>query len=154
MEWREIAPNFEPDGALRDIYVFGTDFGDWQRVLNALRTWEPPLSLSIGGEPASVPERVEDIFAEASERGALLSVNVSGALLNCHFFGCEEIEFDLDPREVAGPAQLEGLSGFMALLARATGKPAALTMENMREAVIFRFLPEDQRLEWVARAQS
>jgi hypothetical protein len=83
-----------------------------------------------------------------------LSVNVSGALLNCHFFGCEVIEFDLDPREVTGPAQLEGLSGFMALLTRATGKPAVMTMENIREAVILRFLPEDQRLERVAKAQS
>jgi len=69
-------------------------------------------------------------------------------LLSCHVFGSEEIEFDLDPGEVAGPAQLEGLVGAGDEQAR------PVDMENMPEANIFHCLPVDQRLEWVPRTQS
>src|SRR6478735_1221008 len=100
MDWQQIAPDFEPDGSLRDIYVFGTDLSDWQRVLDVLRTWEPAPNLTIGGQPANMPDNAEDIFAEARQQGALLSLKVSDAHVNCHFFGHDEIEFDLDPREV------------------------------------------------------
>jgi hypothetical protein len=153
MDWQRIAPDFEWDGTWRDIYVFGTDLLDWQRVLDALRTWDPAPTLAIGGQPAPVPDKVENIFAEARQQGALLSVKVSSALVKCHFFDHDEIEFDLDPREVAGPTQLEGFERFMGLLGRATGKPVVMTMENIREAVILRYTPEVQRLEWVASAE-
>jgi hypothetical protein len=152
MDWQQIAPDFEPDGGLRDIYVFGTDLLDWQRIWDALRTWEPLPNLVIGTQPAIMPDKVQDIFAE-SEQGAMLSVNVSGALVNCYFYGHDEIQFDADPREVTGPAQLEGLGRFMSLLGRATGKPVVMTMENMREAVILRYEPDAQRLEWVGPAE-
>ena len=150
MDWQKVAPDFEPDGALRDIYVFDTDASEWQRVWDALRTWEPSPRLLIGGQPAAMREKVADVFAEARQEGALLSVEVAGAVVNCHFFGHDEIEFDVDPREVAGPAQLEGLERFMSLLGAATGKPVVLTMENMREAVILRYWVDARRLEWVA----
>jgi hypothetical protein len=152
MDWRQAAPHFEPDGALRDIYVFGTDLLDWQRVWDALRTWDPLPDLTIAAQPATMPDKVQDIFNVVQERGARLSVNVSGAVLNCFFFGDDEIEFDLDPNEVAGPAQLEGLARFMSLLGRATGKPVVMTMENVREAVFLRYEPDAQRVEWVGPA--
>jgi hypothetical protein len=153
MDWQQIAPDFEPDGALRDIYVFGTGLLDWQRVLDALRAWEPSPSFAIGGQPAMMPDKVEDIFAEARQQGALLSVKVSGVLVNCHFFHPDDIEFDLDPRKVTGPAQLEGLEQLMSLLGRTTGKPVVMTMENMPEAVILRYAPDAQRLEWGASVE-
>jgi len=153
MDWQQIAPDFEPDGSLRDIYVFGTGLSDWQRVLDALRTWEPMPNFTIGGQPANMPDKAEGIFTEARQHGALLSFKVSGAHVNCHFFGHDEIEFDLDPREVTGPAQLEGFERFMGLLGRTTGKSVVMTMENMRESVILRYAPDAQQLEWVASSE-
>ncbi len=152
MDWHQVASDFAPDGALRDIYVFGTDLSDWQRVLDALRTWQPLPNLVIGGQPAIMPDKVDDIFGEARQQGAMLAVEVSGARVNCHFFGEDEIEFDLDPREVVGTIQLEGFEQFMALLGRATGKSVVMTMENTRDAVILRYAPDVQRLERVGSA--
>jgi len=149
MEWQQVAPGFEPDGALRDIYVFGTDLSDWQRVWEVLRTWDPLPDLTIAGQTANMPEKVQDIFNVVQERGARLSVNVSGAILNCFFFGDDEIEFDLVPDEVSGPTEFEGLARFMSMLGRATGKSVVMTTENAREAVILRYEPDAQRLEWV-----
>ncbi len=62
--------------------------------------------------------------------------------INCHFFGDNEIEFDLDPREVTGPAQIDAVSGFMKLLAQTTGKMAILTYENAKEEIILSVTPE------------
>jgi hypothetical protein len=149
MDWDRAASDFEPDGSLRDIYVFGTDLSDWQRVLDALRTWRPGPNLRIDGEPAAIPDKAEEIFARARKLGASLSVEVADALVNCHFFREDEIEFDLDPRDVAGPEQLEALGRFMRILGEATGKPVVMTMENRREAVILRYARRGQQAEWV-----
>src|SRR4051812_42541950 len=116
MDWQQIAPDFEPDGGLRDIYVFGTDLLDWQHIWDALRTWEPLPSLVIGGQSAIMPDKVQEVLAASREQGAMLSVNVSGALANCYFWGHDEIQFDVDPREIIGPAQIEGLDRFMSLM--------------------------------------
>jgi hypothetical protein len=53
---------------------------------------------------------------------------------SCHFFDPSEIEFDLDPREVHGQAEIDGLLGVMQVLAAATGKLALMTPENMHDA--------------------
>jgi hypothetical protein len=150
MDWQRIAGDFEPDGSLRDIYVFDTALSDWQRVLDALRTWEPSPNLTTGGRPAALPDDVADIFAQSRQQRTCLAVIVSGVLINCYFFHQHEIEFDLDPREVAGPEQLAGLRLFMSLLGQAARKPVVMTIENMREAVILRHVPHAHELEWVA----
>lgn len=149
MDWKRVAGDFEPDGSLRDIYVRETGRDDWQKVLDALREQWPSLSFTLDGEPAVLPRRVESIFDAQREKAAALCLIVGGAKLICHFFVEDEIEFDLDPREIAGPAQREALVGFMALLGRATGKPVVLTLENAPEAVIFRYGVESDEVVWV-----
>lgn len=153
MDWEQVAPDFEPDGALRNIYVFGTDLSDWQSVWEALRTWEPLPIIRVGGQLAISPDKVQDIFAETGDR-AVMSVDVCGAIVNCHFFVHDEIEFDLDPGEVTGPIQLDGFDRFMTLLGRATGKAVVMTMENSPESVILRYEPGAQRLEWVGPVET
>ena len=70
------------------------------------------------------------------------------ATLNCHFFTEDEVEFDLDPREMK-PELLGTLVDFFRLLGEATTKPVLLTMENMPEAVIMRFEPTTGKVEYV-----
>jgi hypothetical protein len=99
VNWDRIAADFEPDGSLRDIYIHSTSLEDWQHVLDALRGWMPPPTFTLDGEPAELPEQVEQIFRHSPHQNPLLSLVAGGATLNCHFFGAEEIEFDLDPAE-------------------------------------------------------
>jgi hypothetical protein len=66
------------------------------------------------------------------------------------FFTVEEIEFDIDPREVKGQQELNALFGFMRCLAQATDKEVVLTAENMREIVIFRASPGNAAIEYHA----
>ena len=118
-------------------------------MLDTLHETRPSLTYRLDGEPAAPPQRVEAIFEAGRTQGVLLCFLVGEATMNCHFFVEDEIEFDLDPREIGGPAQAEALTGFMALLGRATAKTVVLTMENAREAVIFRYSVESDEVVWV-----
>jgi hypothetical protein len=74
----------------------------------------------------------------------------------CHFFAPDEIEFDIQPREVNGPERLSAVAAFLRELASATRMPALLTMENMQTAVILRAHPAtgSHRAENLARADA
>jgi hypothetical protein len=136
MDWNQVAADFERDGATRDIYVLDATTDDWNRVVEALRKRRPPPAFFVDGEPAALPARVEDIMAIRPDASPFMRIDLEGLSLNCHFFDDEEIEFDLDPTDIDGPERLTALVGFMTVLADATGKPALLTHENLREAVI------------------
>jgi len=142
MNWAEAASEFEWDGSWRDIYIVGATIDDWQRVLDALSTLSPSPTFHANGEPAAMPERVADVFDQRETSSFLLTLDVGNVGLKCHFFDDEEIEFDLDPREIKGPTELRAVSDFMMLLANRTGKTAILTHENIKSAVILAVAPE------------
>jgi hypothetical protein len=81
MDWNCIAPDYEPDGSLRDIYVLGTGLTDWQHVLDALRKWMPAPVFTYDGEPTWLPERVEEIFLRSQEQQPFLTFVVGGRAL-------------------------------------------------------------------------
>ena len=142
MTWTEIASEFECDGAWRDIYVLDTTLGDWQRILDALIDHDPnALAFSLEKEEvASIPS-AKVIFELSPKMTILLQATLGNVHLNCHFFSKEQVEFDLDPSELLGEEDLQGVVGFMRILANATGKPAILTHENDQDAVILTIQP-------------
>lgn len=151
MEWRQIAPDFAFDGSWRDIYVLATTLSDWQVVLDRLRQFEPAPIYRVDGEARAIPDRAEEAFVSRTSAGVLLSFSIGKAVLNCHFFVVDEIEFDLDPREIGDSEQFEALVGFMRLLGKLTAKVVLLTPENVRERPILRYSPDVQEIVWVPR---
>ena len=140
MEWSELQSEFEWDGSLRDIYILNTTLADWRSAIRALSESGLPLSFKTQGAMSSLPADVADVFDSSD---GLLSVDLDGMLLNSHFFGTDEIEFDLDPREVTTGDRATALAGFLAILGTATGKPVILTRENAREAIILQWNPPE-----------
>jgi hypothetical protein len=57
------------------------------------------------------------------------------------FFTVDEIEFDIDPREVKDERDLEELFDFLRRLCRISNKQTVLTPENAPDLWIFRFNP-------------
>jgi hypothetical protein len=150
VNWDQVAPDFEYDGSLRDIYVLETTASDWQAVLDAI--W-PSLyfrSFKIDDADSGRPTMAE-LFNPGTTRRMCL--DVGGIVVICHFFGEDEIEFDLDPREVTGQVQLDALADFMILVGRATRSPVILVPENMREAPILRYAPATGQVNWVPPAE-
>jgi hypothetical protein len=68
----------------------------------------------------------------------------SGVRLNCHFFDEQELEFDLDPSQVTGQVQLDGLLAFMRSLAAAVARTVLLSPENMHDHPFVRVAPDGE----------
>lgn len=152
MDWELVSAGFEPDGALRDINIRNTTIADWQAVINVLTTHVPGLEYRMAGEAVDPPTDISRVFRrQTSDVGFELYVPMGMTTLNCHFFTEDEVEFDLDPREMK-PEFFATLVDFFRLLGEATTKPVLLTMENMPEAVIMRFEPATGMVEYVGPA--
>lgn len=130
--WEDVAADFQPDGALRDIYVLNANLDDWRAVLEHLGSGPYGARLD-DAPPGPLPDAAE-LFGEARR---VLRFSVAGMEVCCHFFLVEELEFDLEPREVTRE-NYPHLLDLMRTLVRVTGKPAILTYENMQRGVIIR----------------
>lgn len=128
---------FEVDGSLRDLYVLHTTIADWQMLLDHLKAAPYRISYTLDGNVAELPAQVGDIFAARHLSAPLLSILLEGMQLNCHFFTAEQIEFDLDPRQVTTEARYEALLRFIVDLGHVLGRRLILTEENAPEAVWF-----------------
>jgi hypothetical protein len=150
MKWQDYKDEFEFDGSWRDIYVFTTDVSDWQRLIDFLRSGVYEYSCTLGGEEATLPSYAREMFEAGYEFRPLLSVNVGSVVLNCHFFTEEEIEFDLDPREIKGELQAEQVFAFMRRIGRILDKEVILTPENAQNVAIFKFFPGARQIQYVS----
>jgi len=148
--WETVRKEFAFDGSWRDICVLQTTIADWQRMLDAIRSAGYRLAYFRADQPAELPTKAAEAFPLPDECDRRLSVWFADVLANCHFFTVEEIEFDIDPREVKGQRELDALFGFMRCLADAANKEAVLTAENIPEIVIFRVRPGKAHIEYQA----
>lgn len=141
VDWDKCRADFEWDGSWRDIYVHGTCLSDWDQLLGALPSWQCEIEFTGNGQSVSLPASSEAIFAQRAEHALLLRVNAAGILLNAHFYSPDEIEFDLDPREVQTARDMEALTTFMARLGDLLRKRVTLTPENGPEDPILEYDP-------------
>ncbi len=147
MDRSQIAPDFTPDGSLRDIYILGTSIDDWALVWNVL-TASDRLAFDVDGIASTPPADVREAFALHASHSVTACYRLGKQRLNCHFFVEEEVEFDLDPRDVDGPVEAERLGQFLVVLGRTTSKEVRLTAENEPEAVIARYSPTSDSVIW------
>jgi len=146
-KWSLFEREFYRDGSLRDIYVLDATPQDWVEAARFLAT-AYSLRFSGGWNGATFPSDVLTLFPKTeTDLLSLLSIDVCGMHVNCHFFVDDEIEFDVAPEEVISGDRLDAVFGFMKGLATAVGKDAVLTPENMRDIVIFRARPGSDLVE-------
>lgn len=148
MDWSQIAPGFRADGSLRDISICGTSMDDWARVWAALTAEPSSLKFTIDGEPRTPPLEVTEAFRQGRAHSVCASYTLGQQRLNCHFFCEEEIEFDLDPRDVVGPNEAKQLAEFITSMGRATSKEVRLTPENEAGSTIACYEPATDEVVW------
>jgi hypothetical protein len=141
MEWAKVAAELVWDGSLRDLYVFETSEPDWDAFLSALPSWPYETSFLVDGEPAELPRSAADAFQIRERAAPNLRVNVSGITVCVHFFTPDELELDIDPRDVSDSTRLAALSEFICQLGQLLNRPVVLTHENQPEHLIARYLP-------------
>jgi hypothetical protein len=121
--------------------------GVWQTVWDALRESKFKAEYFRGDELLPLPPDVVDAFPEEGWSDCMLAITVDGVIFNCHFFGFDEIEFDLDPRDVKGQPHLDAILQFMTALADASSRDVSLSEEGAHDYPILRVQPGIQGAE-------
>ena len=129
---------------LRDVVVSDAQGSDWDLALATLR------GASESDDAIQIIEDIEGSAVDAfADDGVFLGDGVPRRVLvklageadaHAHFFAVDEIEFDVDPRELSprsGPALLR----FMEILATSTSRPCLLTPENVHHRPMLAFDP-------------
>jgi hypothetical protein len=139
---------FEPDGALRDVYVLSTTLRDWDLVMKDLR--EGPFSARFhDAEPSGWPSDLRTLFCAKRT----LSFRVGHLVFFCHFFNEDQIEFDFDPNGMLA-ADVDQLLGFVSHVGRLTRRTVLVTPENAIQHPVFRYEPDSDRVVVVGEMRS
>lgn len=143
--WDTCKEDFRWDGSLRDIYVTPASLDDWRTIYPLLRN-QSDIEFQTEAGVGEIPENLDaSFFADVRPT---LRFRVGGVLVVSHFFTPDEIECDLDPREVRSQAQLDSLLAFVRKLGDLTHKQAVLTPENLREEPIISYDPKDKVIKY------
>ena len=107
----------------------------------------------IDNRQPPIPEAVSKMFRLGPDdtRGTL-KVDLHGIWLHAHFFAIEEIEFDIDPREIHDEVSFTYLVNFMRDLAGHLGKPVFLCPENTQELAFLTVPPSGAPIYHPARS--
>ncbi|MFD7322412.1 hypothetical protein ACFV9D_15200 [Streptomyces sp. NPDC059875] len=131
--WDDVRGFFDPDlmGALPDVLVPGTSVEDWQAVLDLVdaRGWKHQYS--EGASVLRVP-RAEAVLSrpadvECPQLRVWLAADV---LVIFRFHSADEIDFDVDLRQLQGQERLDLFCGFLTAIGRRLGKPVLMDAEG------------------------
>jgi hypothetical protein len=84
-----------------------------------------------------------DILAMRPTASVLLSIDVDGIRINFHFFTENEIEGDLDPREIDSDERLGKLLRFLRTVGQGLSREVRLTPENCSDTVLLAYSPRE-----------
>lgn len=139
LQWESVRRDFSFDGSWRDVCVREAGLDMWRAGIEALRAAGFVGRYQVGDTRADFPADVAAAFG--SESGATFIVHAGTVELRCHFFTLDEIEFDLDPRDIKGQCELDALLHFMRVLAAEARADVFLTAENGHDRGYIRVTP-------------
>ncbi|MFD9484119.1 hypothetical protein [Streptomyces sp. NPDC059991] len=131
--WDDVKYFFDPDlmGALPDVLVPGTSVEDWQAVLDLVGVSGWVCQYCEGGTVLAVPRAEAALSRPAGAQCAELRVWLAaGVLAIFRFSSVEEIDFDVDLRELQGQERLDVFCAFLAVIGRQLGKPVVMYGEG------------------------
>lgn len=131
--WDDVKAFFDPElmGALPDVCVPDTSVADWQALTDLVVAGGWQYRYSEGGTVLPVP-RAEAVLsrpadAECPELRVWLTAEV---LAIFRFSSAEEIDFDVDLRELQGQERLDVFCDFVRAIGRRLGKPVLMDGEG------------------------
>ncbi|WJS96932.1 hypothetical protein NYQ10_10855 [Flavobacterium johnsoniae] len=136
--WTDIKWIFEPEGSLRDIYIKNTSIDDWKILINYLNSSQI-VKYGLTGENQIInPIDLEYVIEYLHDETGLMetkcaSIIIDNIIINQHFFSINEIEFDIDPREITSFEDYKEILNFMNEISRILQKSVILTGENQMD---------------------
>lgn len=150
--WDDVRELFDPDlmGPLPDVCVPRTSVQDWQDLLDLVlaRGWR--FEYSEGDRVVPLPTAAA-VLARApdAECPALRVWPYAGMLMIFRFWAAQEVDFDVDLREIQGQERLDQFCSFLRAVGRHLGKPVLMGDESGHPAEhpVLGFSIETDRVE-------
>jgi hypothetical protein len=153
--WDDVKCFFDPDlmGALPDVRVPGASVEDWQAVLDlvAERGWRCQY---FEGETVLPVPRAEVVLSGSAdtECPSLRVWPAADVLAIFRFHAANEVDFDVDLRELQGQERLDVFCGFLREIGRRLGKPVLMDPEGDSGHSMLGFDVEADRVVLVGEA--
>ncbi|GGF18514.1 hypothetical protein [Hymenobacter cavernae] len=132
--WNDIKWIFEPDGSLIDIYVQDVTLRKWERLIDFLNT---NYDLRFGEDDSNQinKEHVVKYLSDATGEieAKTLKIYLEGINVHCYFFLSDQIEFDIDPKEINSLIDFESIEYFMISISKLLNSQVTLTGESTPE---------------------
>ncbi|MGW1154750.1 hypothetical protein ACWD45_26120 [Streptomyces rubiginosohelvolus] len=154
--WDDVKCFFDPDimGSLPDVRVPNTSAEDWQAVLDlvAEKGWKRQYSEGETVLPVPRAEAVPSSAADA-ECPNLRVWPTADVLAIFRFHAADEVDFDVDLRELQGQDRLDVFCGFLREIGRRLGKPVLMDAEGDDGHPVLGFDVEADRVVLLADPQ-
>jgi predicted RNA-binding protein Jag len=152
MDWNTLKANvYCEDGSLLDIYVLHTSAEDWRKWIE-LVNGKYKVSF-YNGQTGQTTDKIDFEAVQAHwtrktdfTNGAIITIG--NFTVNCHFFGADEIENDVCPREIQSPDNHHQLMEYLTNISNQLDKKVILTTENSQESVLIKV--EGERINLIA----
>lgn len=134
--WDDVREWFDPEcnGVLPDVHVSGATVEDWQAVVDLVRSKGWAFEYAVDGRETRLPTSVVDMLSLGDRAGVTLKVwPASGVLAVFRPYCVEQIDFDVDLRELQGQQRLDVLCAFLRAIGRRLGKAVVMTPEGAAE---------------------
>ncbi len=140
--WQALKKNiYFEDGSWRDIYIENTNQDDWLKWI-AFINENYSVSFYNGPtqqiEPRIDPEVVTAYWANEHEYGCSATIYSAGISIKAHFFSPEEIENDIDPKDIKSLEDHYTIIHYLRQLRDLTGKTVCLTEENSKDRPLWK----------------
>ncbi|MEU9139502.1 hypothetical protein AB0D33_26690 [Streptomyces sp. NPDC048404] len=155
--WDDVKSFFDLDlmGSLPDARVPNASVGDWQAVLDLVAEKGWTCQYSEGETVLPVP-RAEAVLSRAADAESpdLRVWPTADVLAIFRFHADDEVDFDVDLRELQGQDRLDVLCGFLREIGRRLGKPVFMDPEGEYGHPVLGFDVEADRVVLLADPQS
>ncbi|MFJ9034700.1 hypothetical protein ACIRQP_40960 [Streptomyces sp. NPDC102274] len=131
--WDDVKSLFDPElmGSLPDVFVPGTSVKDWQAVLDLVGASDWEYQYSEGETLLPMP-RAEAVFSRPADAECpeLRVWPTAEVLAIFRFYSVEEVDFDVDLRELQGQERLDMFRRFLREIGQRLGKRVLMYSEG------------------------
>ncbi len=138
-------------GALPDVAVVDASVQDWQAVFDLVRLSGWASEYTEDGNVGPVPSAVE-AAARVADHGfiELRVAPVPDVLVIFRLYSVDQIDFDIDLRQLQGQQGLDCLCDFLGAIGRRLGKPVVMMPEGDSGNPVLGFDPGADRVVLLA----
>ncbi|MFH8894474.1 hypothetical protein [Streptomyces sp. NPDC017949] len=133
LQWDDVKCFFDPDlmGSLPDVRVPNTSVEDWQAVLDLVAEKGWKCQYSEGETVLPVPRADVVLSRPADAECPNLRVWPAAEVLAIfRFHSTDDVDFDVDLRELQGQGRLDSFCDFLREIGRRLGKPVLMDPEG------------------------